>query len=137
MPMRREVKIVETENEYVKVGDTFIVEMGKHKGSTGGNGGEPRQKKPKTKLPSLRELIMQMQVEMKGMQNNISNIQSEIKEMKQDFNNKIDNIQTEVKEMKQDFNNKIDNIQAEMKGMKKDFNEKIDKVIKLNGLKTE
>ncbi|MDR0341089.1 MAG: CCDC90 family protein [Mycoplasmataceae bacterium] len=112
MPMRREVTIVKTENEYVKVGDTFIVEMGKHEGGNGGKGGEPKQKKPKTKLPSLRELIMQ--------------IQTEVKEMKQDFNNKIDNIQTEMREMKQEFNEKINNI-----------NTKIDNVIKLNGLKTE
>ncbi|MDR0340785.1 MAG: hypothetical protein LBH55_00735 [Mycoplasmataceae bacterium] len=101
MPMRREVKIVKTENEYVKVGDTFIVEMGKHEGGNGGKGGEPKQKKPKTKLPSLRELIMQ--------------IQTEVKEMKQDFNNKIDNL-------KNDVNN---------------INTKIDNVIKLNGLKTK
>ncbi|MDR0341358.1 MAG: CCDC90 family protein [Mycoplasmataceae bacterium] len=113
MSVQKEVTVIKTENEYVKVGDTFIVEMNNHKG------GEPKQKKPKTKLPSLRELIMQMQI-------NINNIQTEVKEMKQDFNNKIDNIQAEIKEMKKDFNEKIN-----------DINTKIDKIIKLNGLKTE
>ncbi|MDR0340786.1 MAG: hypothetical protein LBH55_00740 [Mycoplasmataceae bacterium] len=122
MSVQKEVTIVKTENEYVKVGDTFIVEMVKHEGGSGGKGGEPKQKKPKTKLPSLRELIMQMQI-------NINNIQTEVKEMKQDFNNKIDNIQAEMKEMKKDFNEKIDNINTKI--------EKIDNVIKLNGLKTE
>ncbi|MDR0341359.1 MAG: hypothetical protein LBH55_03740 [Mycoplasmataceae bacterium] len=97
MSIQKEVTVIKTENEYVKVGDTFIVEMGKHKGGTGGNGGEPRQKKPKAKLPSLRELIMQMQVEIKGIQNNISNIQTEVKEMKEDFNNKFDKIDKIIK----------------------------------------
>ncbi|MDR0341357.1 MAG: hypothetical protein LBH55_03730 [Mycoplasmataceae bacterium] len=35
MSVQKEVTVIKTENEYVKVGDTFIVKMSNHKDGTG------------------------------------------------------------------------------------------------------
>jgi hypothetical protein len=112
------VKIIESSNETVKIGDKFKAEISTKNGNGGGGGDTGGRDKTggkrKPKQPSLRDIVVQFIVKQEAFNNEVVSF---IKEQKE-FNSKQEQFNNEQKE----FNNRIET--------------KVDNVIKLNNLKS-